>query len=320
MDRASSQSQQHLKPSANSLRGPLSLQRIRGELPDRELEAGARAHYEDPAFYGTTYKGRVADIAYYVDLAKQYAAGKAVLEIGIGSGRIALPIARHGIRVEGIDASKEMLGAFEQRLLAEPPEVRKRIELHRGDMRETTIGKKFPLVVCTFNTALHLFTRPDVEAFLACVREHLTPRGRFVVDLSTPQPYDLARNPEQWHGAPPFKHPRAGRVRYKERFEYDAIRQVLFVAMKFTPVDPATKQPDESKEWIEPLAHRQFFPAEWEALLHYNGFEAIDVHGDYAGGPLDNQSDVMIWHAQLRASAKGDSKRIQPPRGRRAKR
>ena len=281
MDRAHQQSR--LLTSA-------ALRRIRGELRDRELEVGASAHYEDADYYSATYRRRVADVAYYVDLARQ--AGR-VLEVGTGNGRIALPMARHAVDVVGLDLSAAMLADFKRRLVAEPPEVRARIKLVSGDMRKKKLRDKFPLVVATFNTALHLFSRRDVEGFLACARHHLAPRGKLVVDLSVPQPIDLARDGQVWRGAPPFRHPTAGPVKYRERFEYDSARQVLFVTMNFIPKDG-------SGDWITPLAHRQFYPAEWEALLHYNGFEAIDVHGDFAGGPLTDTSDVMIWHARAR--------------------
>lgn len=274
------------------------LARIRGEVRDFELEAGASAHYDDPAYYGSTYRGRIADVAYYVDLAvKRVPPGTgAVLELGVGNGRVALPMARHGIEVVGIDASRPMLDDLARRLEAEPAEVRRRIKAVHGDIRTKRLKRRFPLVICTFNTALHLFTRPDVEGFLATVRHHLEPGGLFVVDLSTPEPMDLARDPNAWHGSPPFRHPVVGRVKYKERFEYERVRQVLFVTMKFTPIDRG-----DGEEWMTPLAHRQFYPAEWEALLHYNGFDAITVEGDFGGGPLTDASDTMIWHAKVRS-------------------
>jgi hypothetical protein len=64
--------------------------------------------------------------------------------------------------------------------------------------------------------------------------------------------------------------------------------------MEFSP------QHAPERGWTTPLAHRQFFPQEWEALLHYNGFEVVLVQGDFFGGPLDRTSDVMVWHTRAR--------------------
>jgi len=261
---------------------------------DRELEAGSRAHYEDAQYYTSTYASRIDDVAFYVGLAEQ--AGGPVLEYGVGNGRIAMPIARHGIALTGVDASAPMLAHFRERLSDEPRDVRARVRLVRGDMRRVRLKKRFPLVVCTFNTALHLYTRQDVEAFLARVREHLAPRGRFVVDLSTPRVADLARDPARPYHAPRFFHPTVQAVvKNTERFDYDPVRQVLFASMEFEPVG----HPEQG--WMTPLAHRQFFPQEWEALLHYNGFAVDKVEGDFEGGPLNADSDVMVWYATRRA-------------------
>jgi SAM-dependent methyltransferase len=261
---------------------------------DRELEAGSLAHYEDAAYYTATYARRLEDVTFYVDLARR--SGGPVLEYGAGNGRIALPIARHGVDVTGVDHSAAMVDDLRERLKHEPAEVRRRVRVVRGDMRRVKLRRRFPLVVCTFNTTLHLYARQDVERFLARVHEHLAPRGRFVVDISMPRLDDLARDPSQPFHAPRFKHPTAGVVvRNREHFDYDPLRQVLFVSMEFEPV----RAPGEA--WATPLAHRQFFPREWEALLHYNGFAVERVDGDFQGGPLTRTSDVMVWHARARA-------------------
>jgi SAM-dependent methyltransferase len=261
---------------------------------DRELEAGARAHYEDPGYYTATYRRRIDDVQFYVELAQK--SGGPVLEYGVGNGRIALPMARHGIDVTGVDHSRAMLDDLRARLRDEPREVRSRIRLKQGDMRAVRVGRRFPLVVCAFNTALHLYTRADVERFLAGVRAHLSPGGRFVVDLSTPVLEDLVREPGRAYHAPRFRHPTfGGVVKDREFFDYDRVRQVLFVTMEFEPED------DPHAAWATPLAHRQFFPQEWEALLHYNGFDVVRVSGDFYGGPLVRTSDVMVWEAKLRS-------------------
>ncbi len=257
---------------------------------DRELEAGALAHFEDAAYYTATYARRIDDVAFYVDLAR--ASGGPVLEYGCGNGRILCPIARHGVRITGVDHSVPMVADLRARLRREPADVRGRVRVVRGDMRRVKLGARFPLVLCTFNTALHLYTREDVERFLARVREHLAPGGRFVVDLSVPRLEDLARDPAQPFHVPRFKHPSAGVVvRSRERFDYDPVRQVLFVAMEFEPEGAA------HEAWMTPLAHRQFFPQEWEALLHYNGFRVVRIEGDFHGGPFTRESDVMVFHA-----------------------
>jgi len=282
------------------------LTRLARSTPDRELEAGSRAHYEDATYYASLYKKRIDDVQFYVDLALK--SGGPVLEYGIGNGRIALPVARHGVDVVGIDHSRAMLADLKARLGGEPEDVRSRVSARRGDMRAKKLGARFPLVTCPFNAALHLYVREDVERFLARVREHLAPGGLFVCDLSVPVFQDLLRDPARAYRAPRFKYPSTGElVSYLEHFDYDRARQVLFVSMEF---EPLTRKPagrgrtelvgEPERAWTTPLAHRQFFPQEWEALLHYNGFEVDKVEGDFHGGPLDRTSDVMVWHARAR--------------------
>jgi len=216
-----------------------------------------------------------------------------VLEYGIGSGRIAIPLARDGSRVVGIDHSPAMLRDLRARLAREPA-LKGRVRGRAGDMRKVRLGERFPLVLCPFNTALHLYTREDVEAWLRCVRDHLEPDGELVLDLSMPILEDLADPPGTSYSMRPFVHPSAGPVGYREVFDYDRVRQILFVSMCFEPKTPG------AAPFMVPLCHRQYFPREWEALLHYNGFVTTEVFGDFAGGPLVQSSDVMVWHAKLR--------------------
>ncbi len=261
---------------------------------DRELEAGARAHFDDPVYYAVTYADRKEDVAYYTRVAKKH---ERVLEYGIGNGRIAFPIARNGAEVVGIDQSSAMLADLRARLKRQPLELRRRITARKGDMRRARVGRRFPLVLCPFNTVLHLYTRQDIEQWLTRVRDHIEPRGELVLDISMPIIQDLADEPGTSYSMTPFVHPTAGLVKYREVFDYDRIRQILFVSMCFEP------KARSQKPFMVPLAQRQYFPREFEALLHYNGFEATAVHGDFEGGPLVQSSDVMVWHARRRRSA-----------------
>ena len=262
---------------------------------DRQLEAGSSAHYVDPAYYTKTYRDRVDDVRFYVDLAIER--GGPVLEYGCGNGRITIPLARSGLEVVGVDLSREMLGDLRVRLREEAPATRDRITLRRGDMRAVKLGRKLPLIICPFNAFLHLYTRVDVERFLARVREHLTPRGELVFDVSIPEPTELARDPARAYFAPRFRYPGKDggeMVRYSERFDYDKLRQILFVAMEFAPIPSGDR-------WMTPLCHRQFFPQELEALLHYNGFVVKDRWGDFLRSEPTQESSVMIFRCRKRS-------------------
>ncbi len=259
--------------------------------PDRELEAGARAHFEDPLYYSATYQDRVDDVAFYAAIAERL--GGPVLEYGAGNGRITLPIARKGLAITAVDHVQAMLDDLKEKVRSEG--LGGLVRLRQGDMRRIRLRKRFELVICPFNTALHLYDRADLEAFFEGVRRHLAPGGHFVVDLSVPNPRDLARDPARAFHVPRFRHPSTGDlVRNWEHFDYDPVRQILFVSMVFEPV----KAPETA--WCTPLAHRQYFPQEWEALLHYNGFQVDDVFGDFHGGPLDRESEVMVWQTRRR--------------------
>ncbi len=258
-------------------------------------DPGARAHYADPAYYSATYYNRRHDVDYYVQKARL--SRGPVLEYGVGNGRVALPTARAGIEIAGIDLSQPMLDDFQRRLAHEPPQVRARVSLHVGDMRTLRLEQRFALVTAPFNAFLHLYDRRDVEAFLASVRAHLRPDGQFLFDFSVPQPEDLARKPEQAYAAPPLVHAETGEsVGYAERFEYDPLRQLLLVRLEFSPAGA-------SQPFTVPLTHRQFFPREIEALLHYNGFEQILFTADFTDLAADRTVDSIVVSCRPRAVA-----------------
>ncbi|HEX6272631.1 MAG TPA: class I SAM-dependent methyltransferase [Polyangiaceae bacterium] len=248
-------------------------------------DAGALAHYTDPAYYTRIYKNRRHDVEYYVELAR--ATGGPVLEYGCGNGRVALAIARAGIDVHGVDLSRPMLDDFERRLAKEPPATRKHVTIKHGDMRKIDLSREFALVIVPFNGIMHLYESIDVEALFARAYDHLEKDGVFVFDFSLPVPSDLARKPDRWYPAPKLRHPTTGEVvKYAERFEYDPIRQLLLIVMRFEPA--------KGKPWTVPLTHRQFFPREIEVLLRHTGFSDIVLTADFSAHPADRLTDSVV--------------------------
>ena len=253
---------------------------------DAVRDAGARAHYDDPAYYDLAYRARKRDVAYYVLLAKRH--GGPVLEYGVGNGRVALSLARAGFDVVGVDLSERMLASLAQKRARGGAAV----ETVLGDMRSVRLRRRFPLVIAPFNTVLHLYERPDIEAFFSRVREHLAPGGRFVFDFSLPSPADLALDPNRSFSAPAFHHPTTGeRTTYRERFEYHPLRQLLVIWMDMTPKG--------GEAFSIPLSHRQFFPREMEALLHYNGFSDIQFSADFSDQEPGPDTDSLVASATV---------------------
>jgi SAM-dependent methyltransferase len=249
---------------------------------------GSVEHYLDAAYYTDTYADRVEDVDFYLTQALLH--GGPVLELGCGNGRVSLPMAHHGIAVTGVDHARPMLTDFRRKLQRSPS---LNIALHHGDIRTVRLSKRYPLVIAPFNTVLHLGEQADIEAFFKTVQVHLRKGGRFICDLSVPSLADLRRVPEKPLSVPPFLHPSLGRVRYQERFAYDVQKQLLRVQMEFSPV--------KGKASSTLLVHRQFFPQEWAAHLHYNGFAIEHVYGAWDGSPPAQDSDVGIYVCKARA-------------------
>jgi len=254
---------------------------------------GSKAHYEDGRYYDQAYRRRRHDVRFYTDLAVE--SGGPVLELGVGTGRVALAIAKAGIDVVGVEPMGPMLDQARQRLDGLPHTARDRIELRSGDLTRLRLRRKFPLVIAPFNVWMHLYTRDDIERGFATVRHHLAPRGRFAFDVLLPDPVSLARDPSKRYRGGEVPHPRdAVRYRYSEYFSYDPVAQIETIMMDF-------EHPEEKdRSFCTPLTQRQFFPAELEALLHYNGFTVESHTGDFDGKPItaDTESQVLVATAR----------------------
>jgi SAM-dependent methyltransferase len=115
-----------------------------------------------------------------VDMLADLAGDGDVLEMGIGTGRIALPLAARGVRVHGIDASSAMVA----RLRAKPGNDA--IDVAIGDFSTTRVDGQFSLVYLVFNTIFNLQTQDEQVACFANAATHLVHGGHFVIELEVP--------------------------------------------------------------------------------------------------------------------------------------
>ncbi len=255
-------------------------------MPGDDVDRGAREHYADAALYDYEYRRRRADVTFYRELAKRRGA-KRVLELGAGSGRLTVPLARDGIAVTALDQSRPMLERLRGKKL--PPSVARRITTVEGDLCTFELGEKFPLAIAAFNVLEHLYTRGEFHACLRRVAAHLAPGGAFAFDVQLPDLEWLIRDPEKRWAKTRFTDPTTRRAMfYSTNHVYDPVSQIVLIRLYYDPVDggPGGR--------VVTLSQRKFFPAELEALVAGADFAVSARFGDFFSRPLTGASESQV--------------------------
>jgi len=130
--------------------------------------------------------GSKKDLEFYRELALQ--SGNKALELGVGTGRVAIPLARAGITVVGIDKSVHMLRVAREKLAREGEAVRKRVILKKSDMRNFDLKQSFPFIYIPSSTFDHNTTVKEQKRTLSCVHKHLEKNGTFAFDFDQATP------------------------------------------------------------------------------------------------------------------------------------
>jgi SAM-dependent methyltransferase len=254
----------------------------------------ARSYSTSAKYYDGAYavKTDLVDLPFYVDLARRF--GGPVLEIGCGTGRVLLPIARQGIEIHGVDNSLPMLSVLKTHLKQEPQDVRGNVQLHRGDMRQFRLKKKYPLVIMPFRPLQHMRTVDDQTRALASAAFHLKKDGIFAFDVFFPKfekiPGGIGEETLEleWRDSTD-----ASTVirRYFRKDSVDKINQVFTATFFFR-----TYQGDRLvKEETEPLTMSYYTYPQLRALFVLAGLEPYQEYGSFARTPLDNSAEQMVF-------------------------
>jgi SAM-dependent methyltransferase len=147
----------------------------------------------DAATYGERFAdvydewyGAVSNVAATVEAVAGLAAGRPVLELGVGTGRLAVPLAERGLEVHGIDAAPAML----ERLAAKAAAAGVTVHAHRGDFADVAVAVPggFAVVLVAFNTLFNLADADAQRRCLAAVARRLAPNGVLAVEAFVPEP------------------------------------------------------------------------------------------------------------------------------------
>ncbi|MBA3541139.1 MAG: methyltransferase domain-containing protein [Deltaproteobacteria bacterium] len=264
------------------------------------IDAGSREHYRDAALYDYEYRRRRADVTFYHDLARRHLGGPGrILELGAGTGRVTIPLARDGHTVVALDQSATMLDRLRERLRAQKA-LAARVTPLVGDLRGFSVPRtprigsgKFRLAIAAFNVLEHLYTRGELDACLRCVRSHLTPDGLFAFDVQNPDLAWLVRDPTRRWSRTRFTDPTTGRAMYySTNHDYDPVNQIVLIRLYYDPVD------GKGPSHVVHLSQRKYFPAELEALVSHAGFRVVARYGDFFSRPLDGAAESQVLVCQ----------------------
>ncbi len=247
--------------------------------------------YADPAAYDRMFPAREDEVLFWAD--RLAPPPGPVLVLACGTGRLALPFARAGYAVTGLDASAAMLAEGRKKAQAEGLEV----TWVEGDMRAFDLGRRFANVLVLGDSLAHLHTRADLDAAWKAARAHLAPGGRLCLDLVQPDAQVLTTPPSELQRFAAYKDPvterpvelvyraitstgsRVRRIEVFERFGQFAARPVARLDLKL---------------------HR---PEELAESLAAAGFELLERCGDYAAQALVERSPRQLVTARLAAAA-----------------
>jgi SAM-dependent methyltransferase len=215
----------------------------------------------------------IEDISFYVEEA--LASAGPVVELGVGTGRIAIPTAAAGVQVIGVDSSAGMLEVCEAR--AREAGVADRLDLRLGDLRRPPVDERVPLVTCPFRAYLHLATNEERLEGLGAAHTLLRPGGRLIFDVFAPSAEDIAETNGRWIEREPG---------IDERADWDIATQTLTLSVRGEAGESTM-----TLSWLE--------PQRWHSLLAEVGFEVVACYGWFDRRPFTDGEDT-VWIARRR--------------------
>ncbi len=229
--------------------------------------------------------GEKDDVDFYVEQAKG-CKGKA-LELGVGTARLAIHLARAGVDTWGIDTSRHMLNAAEENIAEEETETRGRLHMVQGNAVDFKLPERFGMIYfpsCSFD---HILDPADQRAALLNVKEHLAPGGRYVFDLYIVEELKADRG---W---------------FVQRKEFEDGSKVIRSGYHVTRPEQRLMSLDM---WYDHVVDGRVVDRYYEGsdvyvheveevrrLLDETGFEVVEEYGDHHGKSYDEGDDMIVF-------------------------
>ncbi len=242
-------------------------------------------------FYDSENADKTDDLEMYSRLAAKYEGE--ILDVGCGTGRVMLHLAREGRRAHGIDNDSAMLDRLDAKL-QQLPQLREFVSYARGDVLSQQWDRNFSLILLTYNALMHFHEQDHQIALLRQLRACLAEDGRLVIDLPNAGPAFAAEDSDALTFERSFLDRETGHLVMLQSLAYlDRAAQMLTVEWIYDEIDGN----GTVKRLIAPHRLRYFFLPEMQLLLERAGYAVKAVYGEPDGAPYDADSERMIVYA-----------------------
>ena len=230
------------------------------------------------------------DIPFYVDEAMR--SGGPVIELGCGTGRVAIPIALSGIDVVGLDSSSLMIERARQKANQNGAS---NLKLVQADMIDFKLDDKFPLAIVPFHGLLSLLSLEDMERTLLNIRRHLTPEGKLIFDIFVPDLNMMVQEGDVPYHFRDVTDPNTGRrLVIWNQASYDSYSQIMSIRSTIEELDLSGRV---ASKMYRDFALRYIFRWEMHYLLRACGYDTLELYGDFMRQDFDENSTEMVWVA-----------------------
>lgn len=241
------------------------------------------------AYYDGLHASLQEDVGLILSLA---ADGGPILELGCGTGRLLLPVARAGYDIVGVDRSLSMLRYARERLQQEPQVVRQRANLLCADMSQFALGQdQFRLAMIPYNTLMHV-DASQVAIACANIGRHLAQDGRLFIDVVNPLAVEQTPNDHFLTLERTFEDPRRDElVVVMASSELDAGHQRLRITWIF---DATPRQGGAITRRVARVDYRYYFPHQLALALEEAGMEVVGLFGNYRLDPYEEDAERLL--------------------------
>jgi ubiquinone/menaquinone biosynthesis C-methylase UbiE len=241
--------------------------------------------YEEPLLYDKENEEYQPELALLLKRAEE-SSGK-IIDLACGTGRMTIPLARHGFDCIGVDIHPKMLQQAKEKAGSLP------IQWIEQDGRSLCLDVKASLIFSVGNSFQHFLTNEDQDGLLSSVNRHLEMDGLFIFGTRFPNAEELLQPPaeEYWQSYQDGE----STVDLYTISRYDALQQIQHYTTIRKYKDAEGNRVDEQQTQIK---LRYVFPKEMERLLIKHGLEILALYGDWQETPLTAEHHEMIYICQ----------------------